>query len=308
MGDSARPGSGNLQTDGGSAVDIPEPDVDELEALDAKSEEQLDDSEVTSKIKLSIKRRFDFPTWVTVFEFTNRDGKRADCLAFNCRPSRNFPLVGFEFKASRSDWLSEKKDHEKADLFVQFCDEWYVVAGRRGIVKEEELPDGWGLLELKPSGQLWKLVESDLGEMQSRGLDRRFYTRFIRKAIGTESNFDYSDIKEAQRRGYEEAQEKEVEKHLSLKEERLKEKADAFDELKDAGLAGYRSVSEEKIERLKTAEEIVERTKTDGFASFEGRVDSFEREIERMVEELDEYTDEMRDALADLREPLGGEP
>lgn len=108
-------------------------------------ESSLSDSEKTAKIKLSIKRRYDEPEWLKSFELASPDGKRADAVAVNTFPSRNFKIVGFEFKASRSDWLRVKKQPEKSDYFVQLCDEWYVVAWK-DVVEKEELPDGWDYL------------------------------------------------------------------------------------------------------------------------------------------------------------------
>lgn len=293
-----------------SSYDDGDPDADaltdaelaELEELSEKSEEELSAAEITSKTKLSVKRRFDFPTWVVVFEFQNREGRRADCLAMNCKASRNFPLVGFEFKASRSDWLSEKRDADKSDLFVQLCDEWYVVAGKRGIVEEEELPDGWGLLELKPSGRLYKIVESDLGEQQDRELDRRFFTRFMRRAIGDESNFSHDDIKEAEKRGYERAMDKAVEDHLDRETTRMKEKAEIFDELKDRGLPISRHMDDDRIERLDRAHRLVRNIESDRHNSLERQLEYLQDHTTSRLEEIAETCEELQDDLQAVRE------
>lgn len=283
-------------------------DLEELEDLSEKDEDDLTDKEVTSRIKLSVKRRFDFPTWVTVFEFQNRDGKRADCLAFNCKASRNFPLVGFEFKSSRSDWLAEKRDHDKADLFVQMCDEWYVVAGRRGIVEEAELPDGWGLLELKPSGQIWKLVESDLGDLQDRSLDRRFYTRFMRKAIGNESNFAYTDVREAKRRGYQEAKDKiagdgDLDRHV----DQLRKKADSWDKIQQSDLLLYPPLSDEKVERLLRAQELIEKIDSEDYGSLGNDLEFFKKDTWRKLSGIARTTMQLEKHLEELRDSLDGD-
>jgi hypothetical protein len=76
------------------------------------------------------------------------DRRLADGLAVRCWQSRRGPthaLVGFEVKVSRSDWLREVAQPEKAELF-QYCDFWYVVAAAPDIVRPGELPRGWGLL------------------------------------------------------------------------------------------------------------------------------------------------------------------
>lgn len=55
-------------------------------------------------------------------------------------------LHGHEVKVSRSDWLTERRDPEKAEAFRRYCDYWWLVVSDRGIVKPGELPEGWGLL------------------------------------------------------------------------------------------------------------------------------------------------------------------
>lgn len=278
-----------------------EAEYEEFATLNEKSEDELTDQEVTSKIKYSVKRKFDPPTWALVFEYQyERNGRRADCLALNTSASRNFKLVGFEFKASRSDWLSEKRDPEKADTFVELCDEWYVVAGRRGIVEESELPDGWGLFELKPSGQLWELVESDLDSIQDVDLDRRFFAKFLRKALDGDSNFDYADIKEARRRGYDEGVNEEIEHKIGREKRKLREKAESFDKIADSALHLYPPIDDERVEKLETAERIVEAVASDDFSSIRGRIDSLESQLERAQERVGEETEALREQLAEL--------
>lgn len=55
-------------------------------------------------------------------------------------------LHGHEVKVSRSDWLTELRDPDKAEAFRQYCDYWWLVVSDKAIVKDGELPDGWGLM------------------------------------------------------------------------------------------------------------------------------------------------------------------
>ncbi len=74
------------------------------------------------------------------------DAKRtADALAMDLWPSKGLAIHGHEVKVSRSDWLGELRQPEKAEAFIPYCDYWWVVAPA-GVVKREELPKGWGLL------------------------------------------------------------------------------------------------------------------------------------------------------------------
>lgn len=54
-------------------------------------------------------------------------------------------LHGFEVKVSRSDWLTELRDPEKAESFARYCHHWWLAAADRSIVKDD-LPEDWGLM------------------------------------------------------------------------------------------------------------------------------------------------------------------
>jgi hypothetical protein len=64
-----------------------------------------------------------------------------------------YPVHGHEVKVSRSDWLTELKNPDKADAFRRYCDYWWLVVPDRAIVHDGELPAGWGLLAVR-GGQL----------------------------------------------------------------------------------------------------------------------------------------------------------
>ncbi|RCL84432.1 MAG: hypothetical protein DBW62_08655 [Microbacterium sp.] len=53
---------------------------------------------------------------------------------------------GHEVKVSRSDWLTELRDPEKAEAFRPYMHHWWLVVPDASIVHDGELPDGWGLL------------------------------------------------------------------------------------------------------------------------------------------------------------------
>lgn len=68
-------------------------------------------------------------------------------------------LHGHEVKTSRSDWLTELRDPEKAEAFVPYCDFWWLVVADKNIVKEGELPEGWGLMVLRGTKSLRAVVQ-----------------------------------------------------------------------------------------------------------------------------------------------------
>ncbi|MFT7021421.1 MAG: hypothetical protein ACJA07_000498 [Rhodococcus sp. (in: high G+C Gram-positive bacteria)] len=75
------------------------------------------------------------------------DSKRiADFIAVDKFPSSGLALHGHEVKVSRSDWLSELRTPAKAEAFMRYMDYWWLVVPDPAIVKQGELPAGWGLL------------------------------------------------------------------------------------------------------------------------------------------------------------------
>lgn len=60
-------------------------------------------------------------------------------------------LIGFEVKVSRSDWLAELRNPNKAEYWKQHCHRWYLVTSHRDIVRDD-LPADWGHITLGPRG------------------------------------------------------------------------------------------------------------------------------------------------------------
>jgi hypothetical protein len=80
--------------------------------------------------------------WANVVEF-----QRVDFMAVGTWPSTKFVVHGVEIKTSRSDWLRELKDPSKSLEGKARCDHWWL-ACPPGVVKDGELPDGWGHIEV----------------------------------------------------------------------------------------------------------------------------------------------------------------
>lgn len=84
-----------------------------------------------------------------------------DYMALDLWPGGYGPMAGpklhgHEVKVSRSDWLTELRDPEKAEAFRRYCDYWWLVVSDKLIVKTGELPDGWGLMVA--AGQTLRVV------------------------------------------------------------------------------------------------------------------------------------------------------
>lgn len=109
----------------------------------------------------------------------------ADGVALGLYPSRGMPLHGFEIKVSRSDWLRELREPDKAEAIAQHCNYWWLVTPPNDltspIVLPGELPDGWGHIVAK-SGKLYSDVLAVRRDQPDR-LPRSFVAAVLRYAV-----------------------------------------------------------------------------------------------------------------------------
>jgi len=150
-----------------------------------------------------------------LYEVRNKTGashaqyRYADALVASLYPSRGIWFAGVEVKVSRGDWLRELKDVRKSDEIQRFCDYWWIAAPE-GVVKLEELPVTWGLLEVrgkkiararaapkikKPAPPTLEFVASLLRN-SAEGLNRIRAAEFARGREETEKRFDQSLVSE----------------------------------------------------------------------------------------------------------------
>jgi hypothetical protein len=78
--------------------------------------------------------------------------RTADFVAMDLWTSGWLDLHGHEVKVSRSDWLRELKDPDKANEFIPYMNRWWLVVSDRAIVREGELPSEWGLMAMSVGG------------------------------------------------------------------------------------------------------------------------------------------------------------
>lgn len=106
----------------------------------------------TQLLRELVSEYFSGQEWSLTFEVGNGTGagvrRHADAVAMNLWPSRGLALHGIEIKASRSDWQRELNDPAKAEEIHRHCDCWWLVAAH-GVVKDiNEIPPGWGFMEM----------------------------------------------------------------------------------------------------------------------------------------------------------------
>lgn len=108
-------------------------------------------------LRVALRNAHPADEYVTLFEVREavgrQAGSRADAIVMSLWPSRGFEVSGFELKVARGDWLAELKNPGKADRIARYCDRWSVFAPA-GVVRQGELPPGWGLWELQAGGSI----------------------------------------------------------------------------------------------------------------------------------------------------------
>ncbi|MBU8820467.1 hypothetical protein KL864_31830 [Mycolicibacterium goodii] len=78
--------------------------------------------------------------------------RRADAVFVGFTAASGRCLVGYELKTSRDDWRRElARGAQKADGWADQCHEWWIVVSDPAIVRDGELPQGWGLMS-PPTG------------------------------------------------------------------------------------------------------------------------------------------------------------
>lgn len=164
----------------------------------------MTEAEVAAKLR----QRYAPPTWAFIPQVRNGTGfmkvpRTADAIAMALWPSRGLELIGFEIKTSRSDWLAELKNAQKAEDFFAFCDRWYLV-GAGPILKPGELPPGWGYIAVGDKGCK---VEVEAERRKGQDVDRLFLAAILRRVAESSIPKDQitAEMEKARKEGAEKA-------------------------------------------------------------------------------------------------------
>lgn len=193
----------------------------------------MSDRAVTEAIQKAVRARYCAPEWACFLEVPQATGamggRTADAVAMNLFPSRGLALHGVEIKASRSDWSRELKNPAKAEAIARYMDYWWIAAPK-GLIKPEELPPTWGLLELCGDTLRQRVAGKRLDAEEP---SRAFIAAMLRRAE-VEARRDVSKVIEAATAAArEEAREAREEswkaRQKAERYDRLKEKVDNFE-------------------------------------------------------------------------------
>lgn len=164
-----------------------------------------------------------------------------DALTVSLWPSRGLELHGYEVKSSRSDWLRELKDPEKAEVFHRRCDRWSLVVGAADIVAPGELPPTWGLL-VPRGGKLATVVAAPkLPRTKEEKMISRSWLVCLLRAAGAVPESDSKEVAAARAEGFDEGKAL-MQKRVDSARESLGEERAIRDELDRSRRAIYEAL------------------------------------------------------------------
>lgn len=220
------------------------PSCPKCDQMDAEEEEKQ--GWTHTRLVAAVRARYQREGYAFMSNVPSRLGfnskRYADGIAVGLWESRGFEVVGFEVKASRSDFLRELKDPPKADDIFGYCDRWFLVAANDGIVNVDagELPSAWGLMV--PRGRNLTVV-TKAPKLSPQPLERSFLCALLRRAHEQMESKSAQD--EAYQRGWEEGRLKGEKTnngtlyYLRQEHERLKKSVKAFHEKSGIHIDSY---------------------------------------------------------------------
>ena len=116
----------------------------------------------SADVRAALVLRYPSESHALMFEVAPRTGggtRYADAVAVGLWASHGHAIEGFEIKVSRSDWLNELKQPEKSEPVARYCNRWWLTC-TPGVAVADELPPGWGMLELQSGGTLRVKVQA----------------------------------------------------------------------------------------------------------------------------------------------------
>ena len=147
-------------------------------------------------IRNALRKRYAPQSHALLFEVAHLGhGSRrfADAVAVGLWPGAGHGVEGIEIKVSRSDFLTEMASPQKSGEVMQFCDLWWL-ACPAGMVRPDELPSGWGLLEYNPASGTVR-VKKKAPPLSPAPLSREFLAGLCRRHAGSDEDMSSQAIR-----------------------------------------------------------------------------------------------------------------
>ena len=145
----------------------------------------------------AVKEKYEKDGYIVLSEFAYR-GRRIDGIALSPWEARKYGLHLFEVKSFREDWLRELHNPEKQNGFWNVGGDYWFLETEEGIIKPEEVPEGFGLMQWK-DGKRLKIIKD--AEYKPPNYDTDFLMAFVNKM---RKYYNAEKVGESYRRGYEE--------------------------------------------------------------------------------------------------------
>lgn len=250
----------------------------------------------TQHARAMLRARFAAPEWALMEEVAPSTGggtRYADAIAMNLWASRGHAINGFEIKVSRGDWLKELKDPAKAESVARFCDHWWLVAPA-SVMKDGELPLGWGWFELRASGLVQRVAAK---KQDAAPVTREFFASLMRRGHEELQRLAANHARDEIGRAWAEARQ-DMEKAVKLstsKHAELVERVEKFEQETGITLSGYGAPPASVIALAKKLQVL---------SGWSG--DNPTGKLEQIAKDLDRVAEQLRKAAADTGLVDGG--
>jgi hypothetical protein len=145
----------------------------------------------------AVKEKYEKDGYIVLSEFAY-GGRRIDAIALSPWEARKYALHLFELKSFREDWLRELHNPEKQNGFWKVGGDYWFLETEEGIIKPEEVPEGFGLMQWR-EGKSLKIIKE--AEYKPPNYDISFLMAFLNKM---RKYYNAERVGESYQRGYEE--------------------------------------------------------------------------------------------------------
>ena len=240
-----------------------------------------------SSIREALRGVFPSPEWLLGFEVRNGAGfdanRSIDAQAINTWPSRGMEIVAIEIKVSRSDFQREMKDPSKAESGAAYADR-IALATPKGLVAPEELPKGWGLIEVNGDGKgRWKVKATP---KDAKTPDRALLVTMMRAISGDiEAEIKRRNRVESDRMAseFQKRVEREVARRTNRLEAEAKARAPVSEWLKEQGFEDWCG-----DEAIKAAVRVARHSRVGGAGEYFGGLPRLHAELKAMAKRMEE--------------------
>lgn len=146
------------------------------------------------EVRAALRLRYPIDSHALLFEVADSTGygrhRFADAIAVSLWKSHGHKIEGIEVKVSRSDFLNEMKQPQKSQPIFQYCHRWWL-ACPKDMVRPDELPPTWGLLELHDTGLRQKVAAPKLDPVP---LTVEFLASMLRRHAGHDEDMSRAAI------------------------------------------------------------------------------------------------------------------